>query len=139
MEKLDLDTTAYARAIDRFAEGLGVLRQQPDNALIRDAVIQRFEFTYELSHKMLKRYLEMAEASADPIDGMIFADLIRTGNEYGLLLSDWPVWKKYRQARTDTSHAYNEEKAVRVIEQIPSFLDEARYLLGQLRRRTTQP
>ncbi len=30
---------------------------QPKNEYTRDAVIQRFEYTYELSWKMLKRYL----------------------------------------------------------------------------------
>jgi len=33
------------------------LRRHPDSALMRDGVIQRFEFTYELSHKTLRRYL----------------------------------------------------------------------------------
>jgi len=139
MEKLELDTSAFARAIDRFAEGLEALRKQPDNDLIRDGVIQRFEFTYELSHKMLKRYLEMAAASPAAIDDMNFADMIRTGNEQGLLLSDWPAWKGYRQLRTDTSHTYNEDKALKVIEKLPVFLDEAKFLLAQLQRRTSPP
>ena len=132
---IELDVTSFAKAIDRFSEGLDVLREQPDDTLIRDGVIQRFEFTYELAHKTLKRYLEMAAATPDVIDGMLFQDLIRTGNEQGLLLSDWEEWKKYRQSRTDTSHTYNEEKALLVIEKIPAFLDEARFLLRQLRKR----
>ncbi len=78
----------------------------------------------------------MAAPTPDDIDGMSFQDLIRTGNEQGLLLSDWEEWKKYRQSRTDTSHTYNEEKALLVIEKIPAFLDEARFLLKQLRKRT---
>ncbi len=132
---IELDVTSFAKAIDRFSEGLDVLREQPDDTLIRDGVIQRFEFTYELAHKTLKRYLEMAAATPDVIDGMLFQDLIRTGNEQGLLLSDWEEWKKYRQSRTDTSHTYNEEKALLVIEKIPAFLEEARFLLRQLRKR----
>lgn len=132
---IELDVTSFARAIDRFSEGLEVLREQPDNALIRDGVIQRFEFTYELAHKTLKRYLEMTAAAPDVINTMAFQDLIRTGNEQGLLLNDWEKWKGYRQSRTDTSHTYNEEKALQVIEKIPAFLNEARFLLEQLRKR----
>jgi len=133
---IELDLTSFAKAIDRFSEGLDILREQPDDTLIRDGVIQRFEFTYELAHKTLKRYLEMTAATPDVIDGMSFQDLIRTGNEQGLLLNDWEEWKQYRQSRTDTSHTYNEEKALLVIEKIPAFLDEARFFLRQLRERT---
>ncbi len=133
---IELDLTSFAKAIDRFSEGLDVLREQPDDTLIRDGVIQRFEFTYELAHKTLKRYLEMTAPTPDVIDGMSFQDLIRTGNEQGLLLNDWEEWKQYRQSRTDTSHTYNEEKALLVIEKIPAFLDETRFFLKQLRKRT---
>ncbi len=133
---IKLDITSFANAIERFSEGLDILREQPDNTLLRDGVIQRFEFTYELAHKTLKRYLEMAAATPDDIGDMVFQDLIRTGNEQGLLLSDWEEWKKYRQSRTDTSHTYNEEKALLVIEKIPAFLGEARFFLKQLRKRT---
>jgi len=58
-----------------------------------------FEFTYELSHKMLKRYLEAASASPQEIDFSTFQNLIRSGNEKGLLRSDWSRWRDYRQPR----------------------------------------
>lgn len=37
-------------------------------------LIQCFEFTYELSHKMLKRYLESTAASPEEIDFITFAE-----------------------------------------------------------------
>ena len=43
------------------------------------ATIQRFEFSYELSDKMPKRYLEMAAPNPARIDEMVFHDMIRTG------------------------------------------------------------
>ncbi|MBF0173155.1 MAG: nucleotidyltransferase substrate binding protein [Magnetococcales bacterium] len=139
MAELELDLSSLTNAVERFAEGLEVLRRQPDNTLIRDGVIQRFEFTYELAHKALRRYLKMTAASRTTIDDMVFQDLIRTGNEQGLLLNDWETWKGYRQSRTDTSHTHHEEKALKVIGRIPSFLEETRFLLEQLRKRTRQP
>ncbi|MEX8499251.1 hypothetical protein [Leptothrix ochracea] len=36
--------------------------------------------------------------------GVAFQDLIRAGNEQGLLLSDWPRWRTYRDMRSKTSH-----------------------------------
>jgi predicted nucleotidyltransferase len=41
-------------------------KQSPDDGIVRDACIQRFEFTYELSHEMLRRFLEAT--SANPAD-----------------------------------------------------------------------
>jgi hypothetical protein len=31
---------------------------------------------------------------------MSFQDLIRSGNEQGLLLGDWPTWRRYREMRS---------------------------------------
>ncbi len=69
----------------------------------RNSVIQCFEFTYELSHKMLKRYLEETAANPEEIDLSTFQNIIRIGNEKGLLRSDWSEWKGYRLARSTSS------------------------------------
>ena len=81
--------------------------------------MQRFEFTYELGHKVLKRYLEYASANPELFDEMTFQDLIRTANEQGLLLGDWTDWRGFRDMRARTSHTYNEDVAVEVVEGIP--------------------
>lgn len=99
---------------------------------LRNSVIQCFEFTYELSWKMLKRYLEAVSATPEELDSSTFQNLIRMGNEKGLLRSDWLRWKTYRQARTDSSHTYDSSKAEAVYALAPDFLDEARYLYQQL-------
>jgi nucleotidyltransferase substrate binding protein (TIGR01987 family) len=102
---------------------------------IRDGLIKRFEFTYEISHKTLNRYLEAGSATPEQYDQMPFQDLIRSGNEQALLLGDWPAWKSYRDMRSKTSHTYDEEVALEVVGQIPAFLEEAIYCRDQLRQR----
>jgi len=84
---------------------------------------------------MLKRHLEAVSPTPDQFDGMPFADLIRTGNEEGLLLGDWSVWRVYREMRSKTSHAYDEGVAITVVHGIPAFLEEARELLRRLQER----
>ena len=130
-----LDLNALSKAITRLTEGLARYQTDTGDTQIRDGLIQRFEFTYEISHKMLKRYLESASANPAAFDEMSFADLIRTGNEQGLLLGNWVAWKRYREMRSRTSHTYDEAVAVEVVEGIPAFLAEAQYLLAQLQRR----
>jgi nucleotidyltransferase substrate binding protein (TIGR01987 family) len=105
---------------------------------LRNSVIQCFEFTYELSWKMLKRYLEETEANPAEIDIGTFQNLIRLGNERALLRSDWYQWKTYRQARTESSHTYDAAKAEAVFAVAPDFLAEARALLDELSRRSAK-
>jgi len=130
-----LDLTPLSNAVNRLGEGLVRYQSDTTDTQIRDGLIQRFEFTYEISHKMLKRHLEAVSPTPDQFDGMTFADLIRTGNEQGLLLGDWSVWRVYREMRSKTRHAYDEGVAVAVVHGIPAFLEEARELLRRLQER----
>ena len=132
-----LDLTPLSKALQRLAEGLARYQTDTGDAQIRDGLIQRFEFTYEISHKMLKRYIESTSANPAAFDAMPFADLIRTGNEQGLLLGNWTNWKLYREMRSRTSHTYDEEVALGVVEGIPAFLAEVAFLLNQLQGRNT--
>jgi nucleotidyltransferase substrate binding protein (TIGR01987 family) len=130
-----LDTSTLNRAISRLEQGYAVASADPGDELRRDGAIQRFEYSYELCHKMLKRYLAATEATPDAVEGMSFPDLIRTGWERGLLLNGWDAWKGYRSARGTTSHTYDAGKAAQVFAVIPAFLDDARHLRDALDRR----
>ncbi len=128
-----LQLTSLEKAVASLKEVIEEY-EKTKNMFVRDACIQRFEYTYELSHKMLKRHLEMSSANPAEIDQMSFQDLIRTGSEKGLLLHGWDEWKLYRKARGTTSHAYDEVKALDVLSIIPRFFEEVKYLLEQLNK-----
>lgn len=132
MADVTLDLTPLQRAIERLDEGWKRYQQDISDSQIRDGLIQRFEFTYEIGHKMLKRHLEATSANPGELDGISFQDLIRSGNERGLLLSDWPQWRRFRDMRGKTSHTYDEAIALEVVASIPDFQREATYLLEQL-------
>lgn len=128
-----LDLSPLERAIERLNEGWARYQQDISDTQIRDGLIQRFEFTYEISHKMLKRHLEATSANPAEFDDMSFQDLIRMGNERGLLLGGWPEWRNYRDMRAKTSHTYDEDIALEVVACIPDFQGEATYLQQKLR------
>ena len=138
---MKLDLTPLEDAVAQLEEGLDIYRS--DLALtdprlkkhLRAAVIQAFEFTYELSFRMLRRYLELASANPGEIDEFVFNDVIREAYRQALLRSELPAWMEFRRNRGTTSHAYNEEKAQEVFESVPDFLQEARYLLNRLHER----
>ncbi|MGI9026529.1 MAG: nucleotidyltransferase substrate binding protein [Burkholderiaceae bacterium] len=135
---MNLDLAPLANAISRLEEGLNTYARDPTQTLIRDGVIQRFEFTYEISHKMLKRYLRTSSPTPTQYDDMPFQDLIRSANEQGLLLGDWSHWKTFRDMRARTSHTYDEKIALDVVAGIPAFLEEARTLYERISQRLAQ-
>lgn len=140
---MSLDLTSLRNAILQIEEALTYARSdlaKGDPRLarhLRAAAIQAFEFTYELSVKMLKRYLETTEANPASVDEMTFNELIRRGYEAGLLQAELSDWKRFRRDRGATSHA--EAKAREVFATIPAFLTEAKVLLAQIEARQGSP
>ena len=132
---MSLDISPLVNAIERLREGLVRHQREPGDDQLRDGLIQRFEFTYELCHRVLRRFIRQTAATPDDVDRMAFQDLIRTANQQGLLLGDWPAWQRYRDARARTSHAYDAAAAQAVAAAIPGFLAEAEYLRDELQRR----
>lgn len=106
---------------------------QPKNEFVRDAVIQRFEYTYELAWKMLKRHLAESEGAA-AIDPLSRKDLFRMGGERGIV-ENVEAWLTYHRARNETSHTYDEDKAERVYDVARQFAGDAEKLLRELERR----
>jgi hypothetical protein len=84
---------------------------------------------------MLKRQLEQSAPNPQAYDTADFQYLIRSANEQGLLRSDWPVWRRFRELRGKTSHTYDEAVAKDVAAEIPSFMEEAAHLLSELQAR----
>jgi nucleotidyltransferase substrate binding protein (TIGR01987 family) len=129
-----LDISALIKANIALENGLLEHKKTPVE-IVRDGVIQRFEFTYEVSTKLLKKYLEYSSASSDNINEMSFPNLIRLASQKGLLLSDWSMWQSFRDARNITSHTYDNNKAQSIFELIPSFLKESKFLENALKQR----
>ncbi|GBR74091.1 putative nucleotidyltransferases [Candidatus Termititenax aidoneus] len=136
MNKQVLDLSSFAKAVKTLKEALAEHAKDKTNLFVRDSVIQRFEYTYELSHKMLKRFLLYSEFSGQDIAEMVFSNIIRTANEKGLLLNNLEKWEEYRKIRNMTSHTYDEIKAKLVVAIVPEFLQEAVFLLEQLQQRS---
>lgn len=96
---------------DRLAEAVA----QPESELIRDATIQRFEFTFEVVWKTLKLYLERQGHECGgprPTLKKAFAEnLIPTPEEADL-------WLRMLEERNLTSHAYDEALASQIYQHI---------------------
>ena len=130
MEKLNLKSLEMAIAtLDEII--LRYDNENFDNA-IRDAVIQRFEYTYSLAVNMIWRYLKLNLANIE--DTLTFNEIIREASKMGLLLSNLEVWTIFRQKRNLSSHTYNENVALDVVSVVKDFQKEVHYLLNQLKK-----
>ena len=127
----------------KFRSSLKRLEEQHDNHLTLDAeepeliregiaesVIQRFETCYDCLWKVLKRYLMEELGVAEPPNSP--KPVFRLANENGLLPSPVEQWLKYADARTDTSHDYDGEKAKACLSLVPGFINGAIRLYGRL-------
>jgi len=132
---VSLDFLPLQDVVQRLEEGVARYDSDTSDIMVRDGLVQRFEFTYELSHKMLRRFMEAGAANPTEFDEADFQYLIRTANEQGLLLGSWLQWRVYRDMRSKTSHTYDKGVALKVVAGIPAFLVEARFLLEQLQQK----
>ena len=129
-----LDLTSFEKGV-KSLESI-IIRFETENDIdLRDSVIQRFEYTFSMSLKMIKRFLKQTELSEEELNGMIFSEIIRKANQYNLIKTNLETWDEYRQKRNMTSHTYDEETAQKVMSIIPAFKDEAEFLLNRLKER----
>ena len=129
---MKLDLSSFNKAITSFRIAIDEYNKDTKNFFVRDSVIQRFEYTYSLSLKMIKRYLENNEENVNEFS---FNELIRTANEKGLLLDNLENWNNYRLKRNITSYTYDADKAQEIISIVDNFYNEVKFLYKELEKR----
>ena len=129
-----LDISSLSKALRSLQRAVDRSLAEPEDEEVRDAVIQRFEYCYELCWKMLKRILERESPVPAEVDRMSFRELIREGGERGII-ADVDHWMEYRSQRSITSHIYDEKKAASVYGTALRFLPDAQALLVELQAR----
>ena len=115
------------KAISSIAEAISFYNLTNDEAqkrAFRDATIQRFEFTIELSWKTSMKVL--GSNTSAPKNAI--REMARNN-----LLIDPTKWINFIDGRNETSHSYDEDIAKKVFAMIQLFLPEAQDLLGKLK------
>ena len=105
----------FRRAVERLQEALADSAQNPESTVIRDGVIQRFEFTFELAWKSLREY--MADQGAD-MSGVVFSKQVFKAAYAAQLIDDEQVWLDMLTSRNITSHVYDDQQAAQVVADI---------------------
>lgn len=126
-----LELTPLRNALKQLRDGLSEAEKQPHSQIIRDGVIQRFEYSHELALKFIRRILETRHE--DSVDQMAYNDLLRTAVERGYI-EHVELWFQYRTARNRTSHTYDATIAALVFASAEPFLLDAHFLLERLEK-----
>ena len=119
METKKQELTIHLNLLKKALRTLEAILQEPYTLIVRDAAIQRFEYTFELSWKLFRKV-----AKLEGIEVVSPRQAIRTANDLGLL-DDVDIWFEFVESRNLTSHTYDELTADEVFEsakQLPSRL-----------------
>ena len=133
MNASSIDLTPLVRSADALEVALEVFSlhvgETPEHLLLRDGVIQRFEFCFELAWKTLRRYLQVH--GLDRIDHLTNRELFRLGQEQAVIRNA-ETWFVFLRHRNLTSHVYNEAVAETVFSSAAPLLEEVRHLLAAI-------
>ena len=103
----------FKLALDHFEKALARLHEvlaQPENEFIRDATIQRFEFTFEAAWKAMYRWLRARGVDLDEDAYSTIPEAFKRR-----LITDEKHWGEMRKYRNLTSHTYNQPLAIEVV------------------------
>ena len=117
----------YLRAVQRLGEALEEYAANPTDT-VRDGVIQRFEFTFDLAWKSLKEYMQ-DQGATTPLQ---FPKQVLREAYAAELIDDESVWLDMLNARNQTSHIYDDHTAAVIAAKIQNaYLPELQKLAAR--------
>lgn len=122
MERLQLKYNDALRALETLEQ----IQKEPFSIIVRDATIQRFEYTFEALWKFLKEYLKKKERVVVNSPKSCFREIFSLG-----LLSEEEGEKclEMTDRRNDTSHTYKEKVAEVIYHEIKGYVQLIRKIL----------
>ena len=100
----------FNKALMKLSEAIGYVKNKPKeevlDEILKDGIIQRFEYTHELAWNVMKDFLlEIGDVT-------LYGSKDATREAFKTeLIKDEDVWMEMIKSRNKTSHTYNEEIA----------------------------
>lgn len=114
MTKLQNKYENFSTAVKRLNEANIAYKKNADNDIYQDALIKRFEFTFELCWKTLREFMtEQGYRLELPSPKGVFALAYQEG-----ILNDEALWLDMLESRNLTSHDYGREIAAEIADKI---------------------
>ncbi|MBI1838206.1 MAG: nucleotidyltransferase substrate binding protein [Flavobacteriia bacterium] len=110
----------FQKALAKLTDAIELMKQDLDSSttfldILKEGLIQRFEYTHELAWNVMKDFAEYQGNSE------IRGSRDATRNAFKInLIENGDVWMQMIKSRNETSHTYNEETAEDIYQKIIS-------------------
>ena len=129
-----MPTDKYNRNLKSFEKALlqlGDALEESESPIVRDACLQRFEFSYELLWKTLKIFLEEIHGVRAVSPRQVFKEAFALS-----IIDDELTFVEMIESRNTLSHTYNEEQAAKIYLKCEAYLEAMKNVLAQLNKQS---
>ena len=110
---------------------LGDALEESESPIVRDACLQRFEFSYELLWKTLKVFLEEIHGVRAVSPRQVFKEAFALS-----IIDEELTFVEMIESRNTLSHTYNEEQATKIYVKCADYLKAMKNVLAQLNKQS---
>ena len=129
-----MPTDKYNRNLKSFEKALlqlGDALEESESPIVRDACLQRFEFSYELLWKTLKIFLEEIHGVRAVSPRQVFKEAFALS-----IIGEELTFVEMIESRNTLSHTYNEEQAAKIYVKCADYLKAMKNVLEQLNKQS---
>lgn len=136
MEKITKRHDIALRTLVTLKKSIDKLKKESlskdDYQMIRDSVIQRFEYSIDTFWKFLKLYLQ--EQLNTTLESVSPRAILHQALEANLLsIHEHEIAIKAMLDRNETSHSYNEDLAEKIVNDIPKFYETMHAIIKRIK------
>ena len=124
----------YNRNLKSFEKALlqlGDALEESESPIVRDACLQRFEFSYELLWKTLKVFLEDIHGVRAVSPRQVFKEAFALS-----IIGEEVTFVEMIESRNTLSHTYNEEQAAKIYVKCVDYLKAMKNVQAQLNKQS---
>ena len=126
-DKYNRNLKSLEKALLQLSDAL----EQSESPIVRDACLQRFEFSYELLWKTLKIFLEEIHGVRAVSPRQVFKEAFALS-----IIDEELTFVEMIESRNTLSHTYNEEQAMKIYVKCADYLKAMKSVLAQLNKQT---
>ena len=133
-----MNITSLKQSVQDLEKALEICHKNTESGVLRDACIYRFKNAYEITLRMIKRYLKETSSNPFEIEKLTFNQMISKAFGASLIKLEFKDWKKFRDHLIKMSEFYEEDELDEVLKGIPFFLKDVKYFISRLNEKLTQ-
>ena len=126
-DKYNRNLKSFEKALIQLGDAL----EESESPIVRDACLQRFEFSYELLWKTLKVFLEEIHGVRAVSPRQVFKEAFALS-----IIDEELTFVEMIESRNTLSHTYNEEQAAKIYEKCADYLKAMKNVLAQLNKQS---